>query len=169
MAEEGRDENGKFAAGNLISTGNNGGRKNTTGLPRVKDVSKKEYDKLYVYYKRSTDKSYAKKDKIRGCINNAIRRSSANPRKGKASYYLGIDVKSYRDYLESLFTNEMNWDNRGTLWQIDHIKPLSLFNLLNEEECLEAFNYKNTQPLTREQNRIKHNKYTSDKQLNLNL
>ena len=167
MAQEGRDEQGKFAKGNLFSIGNNGGRPNSTGLPSVKDVGKKEYDKLYVYYKRKTDNSYKIKDKIRSCINSALKRKTNYRRKNKASYYLGIEVDLYREYIESKFQKGMTWDNRGIYWQIDHIKPLSAFNLENESECLLAFNYKNTQPLTSECNRLKHNNYICEQQLKI--
>lgn len=52
----------------------------------------------------------------------------------------------------------MNFGNYGE-WEIDNIKPISLFNLNNEEELLECCNYKNTQPLWRTDNRRKYNKY----------
>ena len=42
----------------------------------------------------------------------------------------------------------MIWSNI----HIDHVKPISLFNVVNEDELLEAFNWKNTQPLLKEDN-----------------
>ena len=42
--------------------------------------------------------------------------------------------------------------------KLDHIKPVSSFNLNNEDELQECFNYKNLQPLWREDNRRKSNK-----------
>lgn len=41
----------------------------------------------------------------------------------------------------------MNWANHGKIWEIDHIIPLSSFDLTIEENIYKAFNYKNTQPL----------------------
>jgi hypothetical protein len=49
-----------------------------------------------------------------------------------------------------------NWE-----WEIDHIKPISLFNLNNEDELLECFNYKNLQPLWKLENLLKSNKFIS--------
>ncbi|HEY0087783.1 MAG TPA: hypothetical protein VGB37_03005, partial [Candidatus Lokiarchaeia archaeon] len=43
-------------------------------------------------------------------------------------------------------------------WEIDHIKPLSKFNLLNTEEQNRACHYSNLQPMWASQNRYKFNK-----------
>ena len=61
---------------------------------------------------------------------------------------LGIDGMGYKQYLESLFTEGMNWDNYGE-WEIDHIHPVSKGG---------SFHYKNTQPLWMEENRSKGDK-----------
>ena len=41
----------------------------------------------------------------------------------------------------------MNWDNHGEIWEIDHIKPCSLFNLIDIEQQKQCFHYTNTKPL----------------------
>ena len=41
----------------------------------------------------------------------------------------------------------MNWKNHGKIWEVDHITPLSKFDLTIEENIYKAFNYRNTQPL----------------------
>ena len=60
---------------------------------------------------------------------------------------LGCSLEQVRNHLQSQFKPEMNWDNHGDVWEIDHIKPCSSFNLINVEEQKECFNYKNLQPL----------------------
>ena len=40
---------------------------------------------------------------------------------------------------------EMNWSNI----EIDHLKPICLFDVSKDEELREAFNWKNTQPLSK--------------------
>ena len=40
----------------------------------------------------------------------------------------------------------MNWSNI----EIDHVKPICMFDVSNDEELKEAFNWKNTQPLLKE-------------------
>lgn len=61
---------------------------------------------------------------------------------------IGCDIKTFKNHLESKFTSGMTWDNYGANgWQIDHIIPVSSFNLSDPEQQLKAFHYTNTQPL----------------------
>jgi hypothetical protein len=54
----------------------------------------------------------------------------------------------------------MTWDNYGIYgWHIDHIRPLSSFDLSQEEEIKLAFNFLNTQPLWAKDNLKKSNKW----------
>ena len=57
--------------------------------------------------------------------------------------FLDIDVDSYRKWIEFQFTPEMNWEKI----EIDHVKPICLFDVSKDEELKEALNWKNTQPL----------------------
>jgi hypothetical protein len=50
----------------------------------------------------------------------------------------------------------MSWDNYGE-WQIDHIKPLSKFDLTDRQQLHEACNFNNLQPLWAEDNLAKSN------------
>ena len=73
--------------------------------------------------------------------------------------YLGCSMEEYTLYLEKQFDESMDWGNYGEYWEIDHIKPIDAFDLNIEEELYTAFNYKNTQPLNKIENRIKSNTY----------
>ena len=80
--------------------------------------------------------------------------------KSQTTYELiGCTFAEFREYLENKFTPDMTWDNYGTLWHVDHIKPISLFNLSDPEEQKLAFNYTNCQPLYAILNLKKSNKY----------
>lgn len=72
--------------------------------------------------------------------------------------YLGVAAKIVAEYIESQFKPGMSWENYGE-WEIDHIRPLSSFDLLRESECMIAFNYKNLQPLWLRENRSKSSLY----------
>jgi len=64
----------------------------------------------------------------------------------KTEEFLGCKIDSFREYIESKFTNLMGWHNRD-LWHIDHIKPCSSFNLTIPEEQKKCFHYTNLQPI----------------------
>ena len=71
--------------------------------------------------------------------------------------YETSNLFTFKKYLSKLFTEHMTLNNYGE-WEIDHIKPVSSFNLNNEDELRKCFHYTNLQPLWREDNRRKSNK-----------
>jgi hypothetical protein len=63
------------------------------------------------------------------------------------------------DHLEKQFTEGMSWDNWGKgkdCWNIDHIKPLASFDMLDEDDLKECWHYTNLQPLWEMENLQKH-------------
>lgn len=69
------------------------------------------------------------------------------------------NIQKVRKHIEKQFLSGMSWSNHGVWgWHIDHIIPLSSFNLRKKEEQKKAFNYKNLQPLWAEDNLSKGNK-----------
>ena len=48
---------------------------------------------------------------------------------------LGIDIETYKKWLEFQFPREMNWSNI----EIDHVKPICLFDVSDDEQLKEAF------------------------------
>jgi hypothetical protein len=80
-------------------------------------------------------------------------------KKDRTIEYLGCTMDEYTQYLEQMFTSDMSWDNYGEYWEIDHIKPIDAFDLNDEAQLYEAFKYTNTQPLKKEDNREKSNRY----------
>lgn len=75
---------------------------------------------------------------------------------------LGCTPLEFKAHLESQFDDKMSWDNYGSYWSIDHIKPLSKFDLTIPEEQLKAFHYTNCQPLEKIENIKKSNKITPE-------
>ena len=69
--------------------------------------------------------------------------------------FLGIDVDSYRKWIEFQFTPEMTWDNI----EIDDVKAICLFDISDDEQLKEAFNWKNTQPLLKHDHQQKGIKF----------
>jgi hypothetical protein len=71
---------------------------------------------------------------------------------------LDCSLENYKIYLEKQFRDGMSWENYGTVWHIDHIKPCSMFDLSLAEEQKKCFHYTNTQPLLATENLKKYNK-----------
>lgn len=109
-----------------------------------------EYYKQYKQKKRQTDIQYKIKCSLRERIRKALKN---NFEKGKTIELLGCSIKEYIAYLEKQFNKNMTWENYGVYWEIDHIVQLHTFDLTNTELQKQAFNFKNTRPLTISENR----------------
>jgi hypothetical protein len=91
---------------------------------------------------------------IRTRIYNCLRYKNKNKH---SIDYLGCSSNDYFMWILN-YNNNYNLDNHGKEWHIDHVIPLSKFDLSNEEEQLIAFNWRNTMPLSCNDNLTKNNK-----------
>lgn len=108
----------------------------------------REYQKQYKRQKRK-DPIFKLKENLRTYFYRTITNKSNSVFK-----YLG-DLGEFKYHIELQFNNNMTWENYGTYWEIDHIKPIEMFNFADENEIKECWNYKNLQPLTINENRTK--------------
>lgn len=82
-----------------------------------------------------------------------------SPKNGSAIRDLGCTIDEFKKYLESKFLPGMSWENQAYKgWHIDHIKPLSLFDLQNRNEFLKACHFTNMQPMWAMDNHKKGNR-----------
>jgi hypothetical protein len=94
---------------------------------------------------------------------DALNRNLKNGKKQKtvsAVKDLGCSISQFKKYIEKRFKPGMNWNNYGfgnNKWHIDHIRPLSSFNLSNLVEAKQAIHYTKLQPLWQTENLHKHN------------
>lgn len=76
-----------------------------------------------------------------------------------AKELVGCSLKELKIHLESQFLEGMNWQNHSYCgWHVDHIVPLSSFDLTNSAQVTKAFHYSNLQPLWAIDNLRKGNK-----------
>lgn len=99
----------------------------------------------YLQNRCSTNIQYKLAKNLRSRLNMAILK---NCKSGSAVKDLGCTIDELKIYLENKFQSGMTWDN-WTIngWHIDHIKPLSSFDLTDRNQFLQACHYTNLQPL----------------------
>lgn len=61
-------------------------------------------------------------------------------------------------HLETQFTEGMNWNNYGSFWHLDHIVPISWFDLTTQFN--EVWELSNLQPMKSFENLSKNNRYS---------
>lgn len=66
--------------------------------------------------------------------------------------HLGVEIGTLREWIESKFIDGMTWGNYGSLWVIDHIVPMRMFDVFSESELKICWHYKNLMPLLKEDN-----------------
>lgn len=132
----------------------------------------KHFAKLKKFYKKkiclSCYPNFLKEQKTEWCkneretnINYRIKKSLAARlrdvilKNTNTMNYIGCNIQFLREWFEYNFTEEMNWDNYGTYWSIDHIIPVSKFNLENEDEKFKCWNWSNLTPSTKNCNSSK--------------
>lgn len=56
---------------------------------------------------------------------------------------VSTDLKTLKAHTEQFFLEGVSWENYGTVWTFDFVKPLDEFDLLLKEERIAAANYTN--------------------------
>jgi len=106
---------------------------------------KRAYNNAYDIKRKSVDILYRLSSNLRSRMSHAITGRKGWP---SAIRHLGCTVEELRKYLESKFQPGMTWNNYGHKgWHIDHIIPLSNFDLSDPEQFKKACHYTNLQPL----------------------
>jgi hypothetical protein len=97
-------------------------------------------------------------EKFKRYIRNRIYCCLKNKNKTEHSVdYLGCSSDDYFKWILQ-YNTDYKLENHGKLWHIDHVIPISKFDLNNKEEQLIAFNWRNTMPLSACENLSKNNK-----------
>jgi hypothetical protein len=119
---------------------------------RCKECEKK-YNREWILHKKRNDPIFKF---VSNCRNRLISAIGKN-KKQSTTEYLGEDLDLIKKWFELCFTNDMTWENHGSCWHIDHVIPVSRFNLQTENDVIKCFNWKNLSPLTKKENLTKSN------------
>ena len=121
---------------------------------------RREYKKNWSKAKYNTDLQHKltkwSREQVRRCLNSNKTEHTFD--------ILGYTPEQLKQRLEMNFKPDMTWDNHGTLWHIDHIKPLCKFNFVlpdgtpNYEQIRLANSLTNLQPLYAKENLSKGGK-----------
>lgn len=123
---------------------------------QLRAPERREYRSSYERARCASDPVYRLAVNLRKRLGVAIRDGQ---KAGSAVRDLGCSIPELKSYLESLFQAGMTWDNWSlTGWHIDHVRPLSKFDLADPEQFLQAVHYTNLQPLWAEKNLKKGNR-----------
>lgn len=115
--------------------------------------SLREYHAIYCKQRYKNDLQFKISSNLRSRLNSAIRNAQKS---GSAVRDLGCTISEFKQYFETKYG--VNWKDYGVIWEIDHIKPLSHFDLTNRDQLLKAVHYTNLRPMTPHQNRSEGNR-----------
>jgi len=124
-------------------------------------------------YRSKYDLCFILRARLRKRLRDALKN---NYKVGSAVGDLGCSIEYLKQHLEQKFyinpeTNEiMTWENYGLYgWHIDHIIPLSSFDLTSRSQFLKACHYTNLQPLWAKDNLKKGAKVIYKDQKSINI
>jgi hypothetical protein len=111
----------------------------------------KEQNAEWCKNERNTNMNYRIKKSLAARLRNVLNKNDTTMN------YIGCNIQYFREWLEYNFTEEMNWENYGSYWSIDHIIPVCKFDLSDEDEKFKCWNWSNMMPVTVKYNSSKKN------------
>ena len=111
----------------------------------------KEQNAEWCKNERNTNMNYRIKKSLAARLRNVLNKNDTTMN------YIGCNIQYFREWLEYNFTEEMNWENYGSYWSIDHIIPVCKFDLSLEDEKFKCWNWSNMMPVTVKYNSSKKN------------
>jgi len=136
---------------------------------KLKEIQKRSYEKHKEERKAKTKERYDNSTRLQldkrisSAIRNHLSYSKIQKNNRKWEEIVGYTLEELMAHLESQFKDGMTWENRGSYWHIDHIKPKSwfVFETIEDPAFKECWALSNLQPLKAEENLSKGNRYSS--------
>lgn len=122
-------------------------------IERATEYQRNNSEKRYAYKarwnreKKLTDPQFAAITIMRKLVGRTCERIKVGRREiGKTVDQLGYKTEQFRAHIEGQFQPGMTWANHGQ-WHVDHVIPLSRFDLTDSEQRRRANALENLQPL----------------------
>ena len=121
----------------------------------------KQYNKQWSKNRYQIDIMYRLNRIIRSAIKQSLKKNSLSKNHRPWETLVGFTIQELKLHLEKQFDSNMNWNNHGTYWHLDHIIPLSSlkFSSVNDENFKFLWCLTNLQPLFGPENISKSNKF----------
>jgi hypothetical protein len=129
---------------------------------RMKELNSQWFQNNKAHINAKYNERYKNDPNFKFVCNQRRRIGLALEKKQKRTiHYLGCNSEKFFHWLKIHFNEIITFENHGSVWHVDHVIPLSKFNLEKEEEQILAFNWRNTMPLLINENLTKNNKINS--------
>lgn len=135
---------------------------NAANKDRRKEYQAANKDKIraqqkeYQRYRRATNLNFKIACNLRSRLRHAL---NGNSKTGSAVRDLGCSIDELKLKFIPLFAIGMSWENYGSLWHIDHIRPCASFDLTDPEQVKLCCHFSNLQPLWAADNLAKSDRY----------
>lgn len=96
--------------------------------------------------------------RIKETLVNRMSRALHRKQRHKMCALLGATPAFVTQWLESMFHDDISWNNYGKIWHIDHVVPIAFFDLTDLSEQLICFHWTNLRPLYAKDNLTKKSK-----------
>jgi hypothetical protein len=118
-------------------------------LPRSREALRRSE---YHQKRKRTDPGYRQERKARSYLQGIVSGKMSSKRKHEL---IGCSPAYLKKHIEKQFTPDMTWENRGIVWELDHIIPCCEFRFTRMVDVWDCFHFSNLQPLWKWLNRLK--------------
>jgi hypothetical protein len=123
-----------------------------------------EYNKQYMKTRYQTDPIFKLNQTMRLVIWRSLKTNTLSKNGRHWETLVGYTIEELKFHLETQFDSNMNWENHGSYWHVDHIIPLAslTFDSEEHENFKLLWSLGNLQPLFGPENLSKNKKILID-------
>lgn len=133
-------------------------------LPRKLEWNKANRDQInaWVRNRRKADPMFRLTNSIRSAIGRSLRQNKDGQH---WEDLVGYTLDDLRTHLERKFLSDMTWENYGSDWHVDHVRPVSSFYFTSPDDpdFRECWALPNLQPLWAHENHVKSSKWSGER------